>query len=161
MPRIVDAETYHKVLPHVLGKKDNSSPFSLSRPLIPGSNVVEDEPNLQFYQPQYDAFIPVEFSGAAYRIGHSMVRESYTINHNQVIGKSIPILGNPQEDLGGFRRIPIFWGIEWDLFFNLPQCDRPQNALQIDTTLASPLAMALPLPSLTTYSRSDRYEAKG
>ena len=36
----------------------------------------------QFYKPQGDAFIPVEFSVAAYRMGHSMVRNSYDWNHN-------------------------------------------------------------------------------
>src|SRR5262249_10873336 len=39
-----------------------------------------DERKLAFYRPRNEAFMPVEFSVAAYRFGHSMVRSGYRIN---------------------------------------------------------------------------------
>lgn len=41
----------------------------------------------QFYRFKKVPYMPVEFSGAAYRLGHSMVRESYS--HNHIFGPSI------------------------------------------------------------------------
>lgn len=69
-----------------------------------------------------DPFMPVEFSGAAYRLGHSMVRERYT--HNRVFdapatfdqfflftGKS-GIIGQ------GLPTFPSNWIIDWRRFFH-------------------------------------------
>ena len=38
------------------------------------------EPLLRFYEYEKAPFIPVEFSGAAYRFGHSMIRRAYHLN---------------------------------------------------------------------------------
>jgi hypothetical protein len=53
----------------------------------------------RFYRPRV-AFIPVEFSGAAYRFGHSMIRPSYRANR----------IGNPGTDPGA----PAFFGMIFD-----------------------------------------------
>ena len=62
--------------------------------------------------------IPVEFSGAVYRFGHSMVRQDYPINPDHA---AVPILppANPQDGLhlGGFRRLPRALQIHWPSFF--------------------------------------------
>ena len=50
------------------------------------------------------AYIPVEFAGAAYRFGHSMVRPSYALNLNVGTGSNSPSLGGGP----GQPRIPIF-----------------------------------------------------
>src|SRR5512132_1017133 len=51
-------------------------------PLFVGQNMVDAilSRGRRYYQPNGDAFIPVEFQGAAYRFGHSMVRPSYRAN---------------------------------------------------------------------------------
>ena len=88
--------TYKQVLPHVAKKSD---PF-------------EHPPELRFYKPKRDAYIPIEFSGAAYRFGHSMVRQFYRLNknNNPTIGGPFNILGDvkddPSLDLRGFRSFP-------------------------------------------------------
>jgi Animal haem peroxidase len=82
-------------------------------------------------------FMPVEFSVAAYRFGHSMVRPVYDLNAN-VLERSIFDKESPAEDLTdlrGFRRLPDQWGIAWEKFFELSDTS-PQPSRLIDIRLA-------------------------
>jgi Animal haem peroxidase len=92
--------------------------------------------------------MPVEFSVAAYRFGHSMIRPEYQLN--TAIERPIFSLSRHPDDtadLGGFRPIPNGWAIDWSYFIDLepgaplsdPTFRRPQHAYKIDTSLASPL----------------------
>ena len=97
-----------------------------------------------------DPALPVEFSAAAGRFGHSMVRPSYQLNralsfatmstdeHSSLVAFVKPLSGS--------------WGIEWDLFVEpLVPTPRPrrrdklQMAYKIDACLAEPLTN---LPSM-------------
>jgi hypothetical protein len=96
--------------------------------------------------------MPVEFSVAAYRFGHSMIRPEYRLN----AAVERPIFSKhtgESADLGGFRPIPSDWAIDWQFFIDLgdgaapaatarpddPTERKPQMAYKIDTSLASPL----------------------
>nr|WP_316641090.1 heme peroxidase family protein [uncultured Roseateles sp.] len=123
----------------------------------------EREPQLQYYHPHGgDAYIPVEFSVAAYRFGHSMVRPSYALNDvakssAKFKGKDfgrIPIFvanSNANTDaMNGFGQpLPADWGIDWAFFFGTPgshadgQKQIPQPSYRIDSFLVDPLG-ALP-----------------
>ena len=115
-----------------------------------GRTVTLPRPTFRFYDPNVTAYMPVEFSVAAYRFGHSMVRGRYHIN-DFVTGQRgadnpIPFFGEEQppdelSNLNGFRRLPPQWAVEWKFFFDMPgaQTD-PQPSLLIDTSLAGPLA---------------------
>jgi hypothetical protein len=85
--------------------------------------------------------MPVEFSVAAYRFGHSMIRPRYRLNQaiERPIFSSTP---GDTADLGGFRPIPADWAIDWPLFINLgPDAGQaaPQLSYKIDTSLVNPL----------------------
>ena len=67
--------------------------------------------------------IPLEFAAAAYRFGHSMVRNGYRLNANTK--KHIFAPSGP-DSLVGFGELPISHLIDWSLFF--PDPDRRDPA---------------------------------
>lgn len=89
----------------------------------------------KFYRFQTVPFMPVEFAGAAYRLGHSMVREEYSHNHcfrplpPRVFKADLGLLfnftslsGSINGELNGNRALPSNWVIDWRRFyeFNTP-----------------------------------------
>ena len=105
----------------------------------PGATAAHVRSNLQFFHWLNSPFIPVEFSVAAYRFGHSMIRFDYTIND---IIREIPIFSDsrdPLANLNGFRPLPDQWGFDWRFFFETKAGHTPQLAHKIDTRLAKPL----------------------
>jgi hypothetical protein len=110
---------------------------------------------LRFYDWEKQPFMPVEFSGAAYRFGHSQVRGRYSIN-TTVQGKptflpadQLPPKSNVfafrTADFRGFRGLPPFWTISWPFFFELEGGqDELQPSFKIDTRISGPLFDALP-----------------
>ena len=60
-------------------------------PQIVGQDLVNDvlrNGNRFYLPPIRDAFMPIEFGAAAYRLGHSMVRPSYRANFTSGTGDS-------------------------------------------------------------------------
>ncbi len=84
-------------------------------------------------------FIPVEFSVAAYRFGHSMVRPRYDLN-DEIVNRQIFRKGSRRgdgQDLRGFQKLLPKWGVHWPLFFEMD--GNPQPSRLIDTKLAAGL----------------------
>jgi hypothetical protein len=75
--------------------------------------------------------MPVEFSVAAYRYGHSMIRPSYSLSSDVLRGSDasknrVPIFSEQTDataNLRGFRPLPPGWGVDWSFFY--PDLDRP------------------------------------
>jgi hypothetical protein len=61
--------------------------------------------------------IPIEFSGAAYRFGHSLVRDGYYLNEQFDL---FPLFDPVIPDLKGFRPLPPNQKIDWSMFFPMP-----------------------------------------
>ncbi len=95
---------------------------------------------------KHQPFMPVEFSVAAYRFGHSLVRNSYqTNNPHRGFGNFAPIFDNTgatnPDDLRGFRPLLKENYVQWDWFLDMDsQGPFPQRARKIDTKLANALA---------------------
>ena len=103
-----------------------------------GSLVV----NTAFYKPRNPLrpYMPIEFSGAAYRYGHSMIRAEYEMQDQH----TVPIFGRDgYEDLRGNRPIPDDLWVDWNYFFDIPGVSSPDDrnmARRIDTQISLPLA---------------------
>jgi heme peroxidase len=97
---------------------------------------------LRYFVPSVSPYLPLEFVGAAFRFGHSMVRESYVLNaelHAQREGKPIPPFAIDGDDLRGGRQVPAGWFVDPALFLDFGD-EKYQHALRIDTHLSSALA---------------------
>lgn len=117
-------------------------------PTTVGKDLVEDifENGRQFYNWRNAPFIPVEFSVAAYRFGHSQVRPGYIANHKGDNGKEfrVPILDfnlnakdpDPNDLRGGRRAARRF--VDWDTFFDFNNGKVKPNKL-IDTKISTRL----------------------
>jgi hypothetical protein len=98
------------------------------------------------------AYMPLEFSVAAYRFGHTMVRAAY--DHNRNFGRPGNVIdhasfnllfaftgnGNPPFPAPGTTdTLPFNWIIEWDRFVHKGSSFPDHFARKIDTRLAPPL----------------------
>jgi hypothetical protein len=118
-----------------------------------------DPRNLVFYHFRNDPFMPVEFSTAAYRFGHSMVRPFYRINDQNLLA-IFP-------DLVGFQAVKPDRGLDWgrfidiDLRSNLNDKNRLQFAYRIDTSLVDPLGNLPPQVAKNPGSLPERNLLRG
>ena len=96
----------------------------------------------KFYRFKTKPFMPWEFSAAAYRMGHSMVREKYS--HNRIFRTPNPhiaearlatlfrfsnLSGSLSSSVPGQGTLPSNWVIDWRRFFELPP---PANTAQFE-----------------------------
>ncbi|MGZ8411719.1 MAG: peroxidase family protein [Gemmatirosa sp.] len=135
-----------------------------------GERVVADvlERGRRFYAWRNEPFIPVEFSVAAYRFGHSQIRPSYRANFGAGGAPFFALLFNPgaapgstdPDDLrGGCRAARRF--VDWPTFFDVGDAQVRRNK-RIDTKLSSVLfalpdsVVALPDPRANPASLAQR-----
>jgi hypothetical protein len=133
-------------------------------PLFIGPALVNDilTNGRRFYQPEIgQATMPIEFQGACFRVGHTMLRPSYRANLKGDNGKPFfgfifdPALGDitpapgldPADLRSGFRAPRRFIG--WQTFFDFKDGDVKRNKL-IDHRISTPL-FTLPLGAIASH----------
>jgi hypothetical protein len=130
-------------------------------PLFVGQSMVDDilSNGRRFYRPAFgEAFMPVEFQGASYRFGHSMVRPSYRANlkgdnGNPFFGMIFDPAGDGEADpvdLRGGAGAPRRF-IGWQTFFDFGDGEVKPNK-QVDTHVSTPL-FNLPLGAIASHDQ--------
>ena len=97
---------------------------------------------LRHFTWQDEPYIPIEFSGAAYRFGHSMVRPAYLVRRGAPAAAIFPAAGAEagDGDLSGFRHLPAALVVQWDLFFWSQHIENVTNrSLRINNRITKPL----------------------
>ena len=89
--------------------------------------------------------IPIEFSGAVYRFGHSLVRDGYYLNEQFDL---FPLFDPVIPDLSGFRPLPLNQKIDWSMFFPMPYTKGFQEWEPVDPFIVNSL-FQLPIPVAT------------
>lgn len=119
-------------------------------PLVCGPDAVSAALNkLEYYligkgQLAEQPFIPLEFSGAAYRFGHSMVRSQYHFNKVfDPTGFELAFTFTADGGFFGLPRYPSNWLLDWRRFFD-GLGSPPQLANAIDASLSDRLMIGAP-----------------
>nr|MBA2308958.1 peroxidase [Pseudonocardiales bacterium] len=119
----------------------------------------------KFYRWRHQPFIPVEFSVAAYRFGHSQVRPSYRANFGTsgtdpaqqffalIFDPAASDPSDPDDLRGGVRAARRF--IDWQTFFDFSD-GRVRHNKKIDATLSSVLFDLMGQPPGTPTSLASR-----
>jgi Animal haem peroxidase len=118
LPTLVNKKTLHAVFPHLAAK----------------TSIAENPPELAFYHARDFAFMPLEFSAAAYRFGHSMVRPGYRLNDSD--DTLLPIFGQDgpptrPKSLRGFMAPADGWAMDWARFIDIEP--RPAGTMLDDS----------------------------
>lgn len=117
--------------------------------------------DLKFYNYKHQPFIPVEFSVAAYRFGHSMIRSDYELNPATEDPNDVEIFGADGDDLRGFQERRSGLEIQWARFFEFSGVtQKPQLSRRIDAKIAKGLG-SLPFISDIFKSLAQRNLLRG
>jgi hypothetical protein len=111
-------------------------------PRLVGGELVDSitEGKPRFYRPDGAPRIPLEFADAAFRYGHSQVRDAFALNSSSGELRLFP-------DLIGFRPVPGELVIDWSRLFDVDGGRPAQRAKLIDGRLARSL---IELPAAIT-----------
>jgi hypothetical protein len=118
---------------------------------------------LRYYSADADVtFMPLEFSIAAFRFGHSMIRPRYSINGTHSGNAGLPLAAAAPSpsilSVGGLlggnpKKLEHDYVIEWHNFATIAGKPAPQMARKIDPLIAQGLAqLPVTLPGSTTLS---------
>lgn len=131
LERVLDEEIWQRAL-------------SVNKKSAPNPGQVSSLGLEHVYNWKHQPFMPLEFAAAAYRFGHSMVRNEYQTNE---FGKHHAIFDNAKTgknaaDLRGERAMSKERSIQWDWFLQMESSGGPfpQRARKLDTKLSNALA---------------------
>ena len=103
-------------------------------PSVVGHDLVEEiqSEGPRFYRPESEPRIPLEFADAAFRYGHSQIREDFVLNDRSGALRLFP-------ELLGFRPVSADRAIDWWRLFDVPGKPPAQRAKRLDGRLTQSL----------------------
>jgi hypothetical protein len=120
-----------------------------------GRKFYKDDKDKLINKENEKVFVPIEFSVAAYRMGHSMIRPSYEWNqfHNSTTNNAASLLDfftfssindrtyEEKRNLSFTSRLPSDWIIDWERFYDFKKKEGKQlnYARKLDTNMAMEL----------------------
>jgi hypothetical protein len=115
-------------------------------PVLVGEELVDEvvASGPRYYAPEGEPFIPLEFADAAYRYGHSQIRQLYRLQDDGPLLTVFP-------DLIGFCAVGEHT-VDWSLLFDVPGRAAAQRAKPIDGRLPRSL---IELPQAITGALED------
>jgi Animal haem peroxidase len=121
-------------------------------PRLVGTELVDSivDQGPRFYRPDGVPRIPLEFADAAFRYGHSQVRDSFELNPRSTALRLFP-------DLVGFRPVPAELAVDWGMLFDVEGAPPAQRAKLIDGRLGRSL-IELPV-AITGVTPVDAYHS--
>ena len=126
LKRLCHRETFEFAVPKLLAKKKK-----------------KDYPLIYGLDKHGKLTMPVEFSVAAYRVGHTMVRSVYAVNEEHT---DIELFDGEFSTLG-FSEIPEDLVVDWRYMLPVEDCIRPRMSKAIDPLLADELQDLPVVPS--------------
>jgi LysM repeat protein len=117
----------------------------------------------KFFQitPGEEPTMPIEFSVAAYRFGHSMIRDAYSWNRNfepASLGQLFDfsgVSGGPSGGMFGGPVLPSNWPIDWRRFFDCSSASDVEPTPFLNTTRSIDTALALDLGVLPEHGGAE------
>jgi len=110
-----------------------------------------DGPLIYKEDPCHGLTMPVEFSVAAFRVGHTMVRSQYAVNAQNL---DIELFDERFGTLG-FNGLPEALAVDWRYLLDVAKCIRPRMAKEIDALLADEI-QDMPRPVVNSNNPNDR-----
>ena len=100
-------------------------------PRLTGPDIIADirANGRQYYKFARHPYIPVEFTVAAFRFGHSQLRSVYKLNEQCPKARIF-------SELGAFNEVPVEHVVDWRNFFEVDPGHPPQPGRKIDTKIA-------------------------
>lgn len=136
--------------------------------IVQESVLLEAIEKVKTKEPAPDDFMPLEFSVAAFRFGHSMIRETYDLNKNRpltpldnlVVFTGRGEMGSKHAPRRAFHlNLPSSWIINWNLFFEINNVPPKNIAEMIDTQLPPVLLKLRPKAFHTNGGRASSLAA--
>lgn len=142
LPRLIDLSEF-EVPRHLKTWENLTEEIKMDRIKKQIEFFVSDKRKRKYFTWQNQPFIPLEFSVAAFRFGHSQVRKHYKFNQNSGLTSIFKKKGK--------RLIKRIKRVDWSFFF--PAKEKASHSNRLDTSIIS-LFKTLPSNSRIGHSKS-------
>lgn len=115
--------------------------------------VITTGPQFLRTEPGEEPTMPVEFSVAAYRFGHSLIRDSYSWNRNFPAAELSLLFtfAGVSGDMTGFTALPANWPVDWRRLYDFKDAPGVPPPPTLNLTRRIDTALAVPLRTLPAF----------